>query len=479
MALKETIKDLPDSPGVYIMKDKKGEIIYIGKASSLKKRVSSYFYASRKPSPKSDVLISHVNDIETITTGSEAEALLFEASLIKEHKPRYNAALKDDKSYPLIKITTNERFPRIFVTRGKKDDGAKYYGPYTDVKLLKIAVKILRRIFPIRACKSICKTACLDYHIRLCAGPCVGKISEEDYNEIVRQACLFLEGKKEELLKCLFEKMKKFASQLEYEKAARIRDQIKALTTVVTKPQRYRAIDEIEEIKRVLNLPKVPRRIEAFDISDIYGKEAVGSMVRFIDGKPDRDNYRKFRIKWVEGIDDYAMMKEVVYRRYKRVIEEGIELPDLIVIDGGKGHLSSACEELKRLDIETVPVIGIAKGHETIFVHPVRKKLSNRVENKTSSIILPPASKILHLIQRIRDEAHRFAILYHRGLRRKMQVESELDNIPGIGEKRKANLIRYFGSIENIKKADIKDMLKVAGMNKKSTQSIVDYFKRS
>ncbi|MBI2447526.1 MAG: excinuclease ABC subunit UvrC, partial [Candidatus Omnitrophica bacterium] len=422
MALKETIKELPDSPGVYLMKDKTGGIIYIGKASSLKKRVSSYFYASRKLSPKLDKLVSYISDIEVIRTGSEAEALLFEASLIKEHRPRYNAALKDDKSYPLIKITTNERLPRIFVTRGKRDDGAKYYGPWTDAKLLKKAVKMLRKVFPIRACPSICKTACLYYHIGLCAGPCVGKISEENYNEIVRHACLFLEGKKEELLKYLFKKMNSMASQLEYEKAARIRDQIKALTTIVTRAQRYRAIDETEELKVVLSLPRAPRRIEAFDISDIYGKEAVGSMVTFLNGKPDRGRYRKFKIKWVEGIDDYAMMKEVVHRRYKRIlvgqtsrlsIEEGTELPDLIIIDGGKGHLSSACEELNKLNLKTVPVIGIAKGHETIFL-----------KDKPSPIILPPNSRVLHLIMRIRDEAHRFAITYHRGLRSKIPMES-------------------------------------------------------
>ena len=466
MDIKEKIKELPDSPGVYLMKDKTGGIIYIGKASSLKKRVSSYFYASRKLSPKLDKLISSISDIKVIRTGSETEALLFEASLIKEHRPRYNAALKDDKSYPLIKIITNERLPRIFVTRGKRDDGAKYYGPYTDAKLLRKAVKMLRKVFPIRACPSICKTACLDYHIGLCAGPCVGKISEEDYNDIVRHACLFLEGKKEELLKYLFKKMDNLASQLEYEKAARVRDQIKALTTIVTRAQRYRAIDEIEELKAVLSLPRVPRRIEAFDISDIYGKEAVGSMVTFLNGKPDRSKYRKFKIKWVEGIDDYAMMKEVVCRRYKKIVEEGMELPDLIIIDGGKGHLSSACEELNRLNLKTVPAIGIAKGHETIFV-----------KDKPSPIILPPNSRVLHLIMRIRDEAHRFAITYHRGLRRKISSESELDNIPGIGEKRKANLIRYFGSIENIRNADMESLTRVAGMNKKVARNLMDYFK--
>ncbi len=476
MALKETIKELPDSPGVYLMKDKTGGIIYIGKASSLKKRVSSYFYASRKLSTKLDKLVSCISDIEVIRTGSEAEALLFEASLIKEHSPRYNAALKDDKSYPLIKITTNERLPRIFVTRGKRDDGAKYYGPWTDAKLLRKSVKMLRKVFPIRACPSICKTACLDYHIGLCAGPCVGKILEEDYNEIVRHACLFLEGKKEELLKYLFKKMNSMALQLEYEKAARIRDQIKALTTIVTRAQRYRAIDETEELKAVLSLPRAPRRIEAFDISDIYGKEAVGSMVTFLNGKPDRGRYRKFKIKWVEGIDDYAMMKEVVHRRYKRILvgqtsrlstEEGLDLPDLIIIDGGKGHLSSACEELNKLNLKTVPVIGIAKGHETIFL-----------KDKPSPIILPPNSRVLHLIMRIRDEAHRFAITYHRGLRSKIPMESELDNIPGIGKERKVNLVKYFGSIENIKNADIESLTRVAGMNKKSARNIKEYFNK-
>ena len=407
MDIKDTVKKLPDSPGVYIMKGLRGKTIYVGKANSLKKRVSSYFTKGHL-APRTGMLVSKIKRIDHIKTNSEAEALILEASLIKALRPKFNVEFKDDKTYPHLKLTLQEEFPRLLITRKVLADGARYYGPYTDVKLLRQAVSFMKRLFPLRTCKSPGKRLCMSYHIKKCPGPCAGRITRKAYKRTVSGMMLFLEGKRGRLIRELSRGMEKASARLNFEEAARIRNVIKALGTVVTKRHVPGPMDQIEELKFVLGLRRKPKRIEVFDISNIHGKEAVGSMVSFYDGRPDKKNYRKFRIKTFEGIDDYRMMREIIHRRYRRLIDEKKGLPDLIIIDGGKGHLSSGLSELHRLKIRHIPAIGIAKEFEHIYM-----------PGKRLPIILPGDSSVLQLIRKMRDEAHRFAIAYHVHLRRK------------------------------------------------------------
>lgn len=402
------LKSLLDAPGVYFFKDASGEIIYIGKASSLKKRVTSYFHKSRPYSPRLEILVSKIKDIEYTTTGSEAEALIMEAQLIKEHKPRYNVELKDDKSYPFLKLTLNEKYPRLFIARRRLNDGARYFGPFTEVKLLRKALEIMRRVFPLRTCRTIPKQLCLMFHLKMCLGPCEKLISEKDYNGIVEEALLFLEGKRTRLIELLSEKMLKASKDKNFEEAARIRDKLNALSAVVMSKG-----ERVSDLKEALKLSRVPVRIEAFDISNIFGKWAVGSMVSFLKGEPDKSCYRRFKIKTVEAIDDYKMIKEVVRRRYTGSLKDKLKLPDLILIDGGKGHLSVAEAELKAIGLGHIDIASIAKEHEEIFV-----------PHKRLPIRLPKSSSALRLIQRIRNESHRFAITYHRKLRSKALLEN-------------------------------------------------------
>jgi len=410
MNVKDKLKDIPHLPGVYIMKDASGKALYIGKAKDLSKRVSSYFQDSRPKTARHIQLLENVKDLAYVITGSEEEALIYEASLVKEKRPKYNVELKDDKSFPFLKITLNEKFPRLIVTRKKVDDGSRYFGPYTKVKLLRNAVTILKNIFPLRICKKIRSDACLAYHIGQCAGPCVDKIDEESYNEIVRQLILFLEGKKTRLIQELTDRMKGYSDKKDFEQAAIIRNRLSALLEVSDrKTADYSSWGNIAlKLKKILRLPTLPLKIEAFDVSNISGKEATGSMVYFDNGLPDKSNYRKFRIKNVKGIDDYAMMREIVGRRYKRLKEEKKEFPDLIIIDGGKGHLAAAYEELLRLNLVRIPIIGIAKQEEKIYTIGSREPLDINRD-----------SEMLHFIQTIRDEAHRFALKYHHKLREK------------------------------------------------------------
>jgi len=455
MDIKKKIKQFPDSPGVYLMKDEAGGVIYAGKAASLKKRVASYFKA-RSFSPRLEALISNIKDIEYILTNNESEALLLEVALIKSRQPKYNVALRDDKNYPLLKLTVNEKFPRLFITRLKKNDGAMYFGPYTSAKLLRQAVDFLRRAFLFRACKTLPKTVCLNYYLKQCLAPCGNKADQKQYREAVERVIMFLEGRRPEVLKGLEEKMNAAARQKRYEEAARYRDQVRALTQFISMPKgRMTAANQLAAIKDILDLKKEPRRIEAFDVSNISGREAVGSMITFLDGKPYKNGYRKFRIKEVKGIDDYSMMREIVRRRYQGLIEEKAELPELIIIDGGKGHLSGAKEELDALGLDAIPIMSIAKEFEHIFI-PARQE----------PIKLPANSLVLYLIQRVRDEAHRFAIGYHKALRGKLMGVSALDDIKGIGPRKKITLIKHFGSIEGIKNAAIQDLVKIKGINK-------------
>lgn len=407
--LQQTLQSLPTTSGVYLMKDKDGVIIYVGKAISLRKRVQSYFRKDTG-SFKTDLLVSAIDSIEHINTSSEAEALILEASLVKKYQPKYNIELKDSKTYPHIQIT-KEEFPLISVVRLNSQKASKvkadYYGPYTSPALIREALIIIRKIFHSRSCEHLPNKACLDYHIGLCDAPCIGNVSPEDYRKNIRRVQYILEGRKDELLKSLHEDMEELARAKEYEQAAKVRDQIRAIGALYSSTMDVNYFKEAEQLERALNLKRALSRIECFDISNIMGNQAVGSMVSFLNGRPDKSNYRRFKIKMVEGIDDFKMMAEVVRRRYTRLKNEQAIFPDLIIVDGGKGQLSAAAEELKKLEV-VIPLISLAKREEEVFV-PGRR----------NSIILSKDSLGLRLLQRIRDEAHRFAVSYHRLLRSK------------------------------------------------------------
>ncbi len=410
--LKEKVSSLPDGCGVYLFKDAQGNIIYIGKAKFLKKRVQSYFI--RPLDAKNQALVSKITDIEYRSTSSEAEAQILEAQLIKEKQPQYNIDLKDDKSFPWIRIT-DEEFPVVSTYRRKgkrKNDNSLYFGPYTNVKLLRQAVKSMRKIFGFRSCKIMTKKACLYYRLKLCPAPCVGKITSTQYQEIISRIRLFLESRYEELINKLSTRMKELAKEKNFEEAAKIRNQIQALSAFgyTAKPINF-AINELEDLKNLLKLDKLPLRIEAFDISNISGKQGTGSMVTFLKGLPDKNNYRRFRIKTFEGIDDYRCLREVIHRRYLRVIEEKLPLPDLVLIDGGKAHLKVVKDEIDKLGLR-LPLVSIAKDQENIYI-----------KNRPQPIKLNQDTPALNLIRRIRDEAHRFAIKYHHLLRKKKIIE--------------------------------------------------------
>ena len=408
MGIKEKISLFPDSAGVYLMKNSSGKIIYIGKALSLRKRVSSYL--ARELSAKTLRLMANVADIEYRTTATESMALLLEASLIKDHKPKYNVSLRDDKSFPLVKVT-HEEFPAIYVTRKKEDDGAKYFGPYTNAALLREALKIIRRNFPYRSCLTLPKKACMYYRIKLSPAPCIGKISRAGYAKTLKQISLILEGKSEELVKELSREMRQKAKERKFEEAALLRDKMIALNTF--RPSLYNAEAALNELREVLKLPVMPRRIEAFDVSNILGRQATASMVSFYNGLADKDNYRRFRIKTVKQSDDYKMMAEAAHRRYLRLKEENLPLPDLILVDGGRGQLSAAKNELEGLGL-VIPIVSLAKREEEIYTlftpRPIRLKNN---------------SPALRLLQCIRDESHRFALKYHRLLRKKRFLNEE------------------------------------------------------
>lgn len=450
MDITQKIKTFPLTSGVYLMKNASRKVLYVGKAVSLRRRVQSYFRPSRgvlstrrdRDAParnKTDLLISEVRDIDTILTNSEAEALILEASLIKKYQPKYNIELRDDKSYPYIEITA-EKFPRIAVVRPRKNPpqppfkkggrttgappfekgglGGIFYGPYVNPGLIREALTIIQKIFPFRTCNPFPKKECLLYHIGLCDAPCIHMTTKKEYAKNIRNVRLILEGKKDLLHTRLKKEMEAFSRTKNFEKAARIRDQIRAIGALYSGTRDINYYKEAEQLQRVLNLARRPERIEAFDISNIMGRQSVGSMVSFFSGKPDKSHYRRFRIKEVQGIDDFAMMGEIVKRRYRRLKKSplnpplekggaGGDFPDLIVIDGGKGQLSAACNELKKLEVD-ISIISLAKREEEVFL-PGRR----------NSVILPKDSLGLKLLQRVRDEAHRFAVLYHRKLRRK------------------------------------------------------------
>jgi excinuclease ABC subunit C len=564
--------DLPEKPGVYILKDVEDSIIYVGKAKSLKKRVKSYF-KDKLQDPKTQALMRQFHHLEYMITDNEKEALILESNLIKKHLPRYNIRLKDDKRYPYIQIT-KEDYPRMLITRRFKEDGSYYYGPFTDVRAVRSMLKRLKPLFKLRDCKSM-DGPCLNYQIELCPAPCTGNLTKDEYQKGVTKVQLFLEGRQTEVLSLLDKEMHQAASNHEYEKAAVIRDQLFSLKEVMQKqkiefnrsldqdvvaysideelavavvfkvrdgkiigkedfmvegaqknlpsellsafikqyysgprqvPQEILLPHKVEDAKIIkdwlndkrgaevllkvpvqglehrlvqmvaknaeillkhqkqemdalldlmgyLKIPRIPRRIEAFDISNLGGKNAVASMVVFKDGKPQKKGYRRYKIE-TSGPDDYAMMREVLLRRYKKLINEEENLPDLVVVDGGRGQLNVALDVLGSLDIKT-SVIGLAKEFEQIFIPHV-----------SIPLILPSNSSSLHLLQRVRDEAHRFAVNYHKSIRSRDLETSILDTIPGIGPKRKANLLKHFGDLEAMKNATSKQISEVNGINK-------------
>ncbi|MBQ2665641.1 excinuclease ABC subunit UvrC [Methanobrevibacter sp.] len=573
--------NLPNKPGVYIMRDSTDTIIYIGKAKSLIKRVKSYF-REKLDRPKTQILMSHFDSLEYIVTNSEKEALILEATLIKKHRPRYNVQLKDDKRYPYVKIT-DEDFPRLVITRNVTKNGI-YYGPFTDAGSVKQTVKFLKSLFKIRTCRNM-NGPCLNAQIDLCNAPCDGRISKEEYSEIINKIDLFFQGKYSTIVRNLKSEMMEAAANEEFEKAAVIRDQIASIEEIMEKQfvdlvdddldqdviaiapgenevvviimpvrngkivgrddflmsasqydssseimfafiQQYYGynrhipkqilldedIDEKElledwlsdlrgnkvkikvpqkgvklrlvkmakknaeiikhqkkkmesaliELKKYLKLEKMPHVIEGYDISNISGKFAVGSKVSFKDGKPNKKMYKHFRME-TPGPNDFAMMEELLTRRLK-MIDRDPE-PDLIVIDGGKGQLGMAYGVLEKLNLTHIPIIGLAKEFEEIFT-PHSKR----------PIIIPKNNKALYLLQQVRDESHRFAITYHRQLRSKNISASSLDDIVGVGKKRKIALLKEFGTIDNIKKASVEQLAKTEGMNLKTAENVYNYY---
>ncbi|KHM52633.1 excinuclease ABC subunit C [Anaerovibrio lipolyticus] len=592
--IEEKLVLLPHSPGVYIMKDAKGKIIYVGKAISLKNRVTQYFRHNSSHSVKVKSMVSRIEDFETILTGSEVEALILECNLIKKHRPKYNISLKDDKNYPYLKVTTNEVFPRVHITRRVARDGAKYFGPYTNVTALHESLRLLKKLFPLRSCRHMdSDRPCLEHHIKRCLAPCAGKISPEEYKLMIDEVLLFLEGRTEQVEYNLKNRMTEAADNLEFERAARLRDQLLAVQKISEKqriitgvgdqdaigmarsglgvcmqifyvrsgkmvgrdyflldgseeetdealliaflkqyynqatfipreillpmeveeqelleqwlgeqtkykvslnvPKRGTKRDIVEmaignaekaladesarlkqanaqtlgavhELGKYLGLVNPPTRMECFDISHTQGSETVASMVVFEDGVPKKSDYRRFKIRSAEGKpDDFKSMREVTMRRYGKA---DAEMPDLIIIDGGKGQLSSACEIIRGAGHLTVPVVGLAKRFEEVYR-----------EGESDPVILPRSSQALYLIQRIRDEAHRFAITYHRKLRNKRNLVSILDNVEGIGPKRRKILMDHFGTIEKIKQASVEEMAGLDGMNIPSAEAVHNYFK--
>lgn len=401
--LKEKILSAPDACGVYLMRDCLGRVLYVGKAKALKKRLLNYL--GRDLGGKTQSLMAKVADVEFRLAPNEAMALLLEFKLIHEFNPRYNTSLKDDKSFPFVRIS-QEEFPSVQVTRKKNDAQGRYLGPYTNSKLLKEALKIIRREFTYRTCRRFPKQSCIYQKINLCPAPCIGKVSPGAYKQRINNIILILEGKGDLLISKLTKSMQDKSHVQDFEAAARMRDQIIILSGMSGQPNDSGCKNGLELLARSLNLKKPPARIEGFDISNLSGSQAVGAMVSFCNGLPDKNNYRRFRIKSFSGIDDYKMLAEVLRRRYSRLLKEKKALPDLLLIDGGKGHLFTAQAELKALNLH-IPLLSIAKEKENIYSSQPGKL----------TVALAKDGPAMNLIRRIRDEAHRFAVGYHRLLR--------------------------------------------------------------
>ncbi len=486
MNITDTLKHLPEQSGVYLFKDKIGVIIYIGKANVLKNRVSSYFNRGSSHSVKVKQMVERIKSIEYIVTTSEMEALLLESRLVKKYKPYFNSQLKDDKSYPFIQITKGVDFPAIHLIRKSSktaEKKARYYGPFTDVETSRKAVQKLRNIFKIRNCsqrKFNSGKPCLDYQIGLCSAPCASKIEKGEYQKKIRECGLLLTGRHRSLLKSLRQEMKITAQLMLYEKAAKIRDTIKMIEKVISQEKISKSYQSrlniylrdsvneeslrvaLRDLQQYLDLPVLPLSIEAYDISNIQGKNAVGSLVYFHNGIPDKKKYKHFKIKYVPGINDYAMMREVLERRFGNCqsTEEG--LPDLILVDGGKGQLNIVSQLLNELNLP-LNLVSLAEREEQLF------QLGRK-----EPVLLPGNSAAFFLIQRIRDEAHRFALSYHKKLRSKTIKDSLLDFIPGIGEKKKKLLLSKFKGIDSIRNASKEELKEIPGIGEKTAQKIKD-----
>ena len=606
--VEQKINNLPSNPGVYLFKDKRGTILYVGKAGNIKHRVSSYFQKPAGKDLKTLTMLEKVADIDTMVTDTEKEAFILEDTLIKTHRPRYNVKLRDDKNYPCLKLSVEEEYPTLCIVRRIKKDGSLYFGPYPSGTSLRETLRVIRRLFPIRTCMDTKFThrlrPCINYEMGRCLGPCCEEVDPSKYREVVQQVRMFLAGKNRDLLEGLKKKMEEESEKLHFEAAAKIRDQIAFIEQVVEKQkivstdfldqdvigfqrqdhkivlyplfvragrlmggrgfvissaglldeevlssfvfQYYRegkfipeqilipkaipeqdfveqwltelkgkkvkilvplkgdkkhllkmasenaeqfllAKDELDKdeeklldsLKEKLHLRNVPRRIEAFDISNFQGGNAVGSMVSFEDGKPDKERYRHFKIKTIEGADDYGMMYEVLLRRYQKAAKEN-DLPDLVLLDGGRGQLNVAQEVFKELKIREVDLVSLAKERTVEKPRPSRLR---RTEEKVfhpqykEPFILGRHSPILHLLDRIRDEAHRFAITYHKKVRSRETVRSELGEVPGIGQIRQRELLRYFGTVEKIKQATEEELVRAPKMNSKSAQRVYDFYR--
>ena len=619
--IRKQLAALPARPGVYIMRNAKGEVIYVGKAAKLKDRVRSYFGSPHMMEPKTRALRDHIDDFEYIVVGNAGEALILEATLIKRHQPFFNIRLKDDKRYPYLKVDVQNPWPRVYITRRIEKDGARYFGPYASAGSVRATLDLTKKLFPWRSCtKEITgKDArpCLDYYIKRCIAPCTGYCTKEEYDEVIEDVILFLEGKSDDVLRRLRQQMEAAAERMEYERAAQVRDQLRSIERTVERqmvsttrkedvdifgmaregdqacvqvffvrgtqmigrdtfvvegvrdesdsavltnfilqyyegaqyvpklvalPAEAEDRDTIEELlsekrgslvevrvpergekKRLvelagdnasealslmrvkwmadankteqaleqlmeeLSLPGIPQRIECYDNSNIQGTSPVSSMVVFIDGKPATNQYRRFKVKTVVGADDFATMAEVLRRRFKNhgkpaegvtaevegdhdatrdpkpeiQIQEGWALPDLVIIDGGKGQLGAAVQVMRELGVHHIPTVGLAKRFEELFV-----------PDEDEPVVLPRGSEALYLVQRIRDEAHRFAITFHRQVRGTSSIQSALDTIPGIGPKRKKALLRKFGSVKQIREADVEEIASTVGFTKALAEKV-------
>jgi excinuclease ABC subunit C len=503
-AIRKKLGVLPHKPGIYLMKDRFGTVIYVGKARDLRKRVSQYFHPSRRLGwdLKFNALVEAIHDFDIHVVRSEPEAFLLEGKLIKEFHPRYNISFRDDKRFLMLKVNLNDPIPNFTFTRLKKDDGARYFGPFSNSGALRNTLALVRRQFNLRGCRVFTPGEadykhCLYAHLKYCTAPCIGNVTREQYLEQVNAACDFIAGQCHEMKGQLEAEMRKAAAAQDYEKAAGLRDLIADLKETTKKERKFErvpytlplAIDpqrDLVELANALGLREPPQRIEGFDISNISGTFAVASLVSFKHGRPDRVNYRRFKIKTVAGQDDFASMAEVVRRRYSRLLKEAKvgrasslsrfvktetagnsgemsrqdacpTLPDLILIDGGKGQLNAACAELAKLGLEKIPVIGLAKEFEEIYQPGESKPLRLGLNH--------PAVKLL---QRIRDECHRVANSYNAQLRIKRISESVLDEFPGIGERRKQALLKKFGSVQRLRTATLEQIAAVPGFGGKA-----------
>jgi excinuclease ABC subunit C len=534
-SIRKKVSALPHKPGIYLMRDRFGAVIYVGKALNLRKRVSQYFQSSRRSGwdLKFNALVEAIHDFDFHVVRSEPEALLLESKLIKEFKPRYNVSFRDDKRFLMLKVNLNDPIPNFTFARFKKDDGARYFGPFVNATAARNVVTLAQRQFNLRGCRVFTPGEadykhCLYAHLKYCTAPCVGNVSREQYLEQVFAACNFLEGQCREMQEQLEGEMKKAAKNQDFEKAASLRDLVRDLKDTWKKTEKFTRIpyslpgniqpqNDLVELAKVLDLSAPPLKIEGFDISNISGTFAVASLVSFKNGRPDRANYRRFKIKTVEGQDDFASMAEVVRRRYSRLLNESIaptqktkndddgyavpqelqtlvnetsrkvrrgvsvknenvvavydrrrrsqsaatNLPNLILIDGGKGQLSMAVAELKKLGLEKIPVIGLAKEFEEIYLPEKSLPLRLGLDH--------PAVKLL---QRIRDESHRVANSYNAQLRLKKISESVLDEFPGIGERRKSALLKKFGSVQRLRTATPEQLATVPGFGGKAAEEL-------